>query len=326
MMKCWFTFLVIGTLLLSDVRLLQAQAVINPLISSKLSTLTAEQILKLDNPQNGYTVLNTTTGCINYFFNGLWYEYCGNCLPKLSKPQFQSVRVATDFVQVRMRDTAHYKAVLLPDSSVTYFTGNMGTIAKPARYYDTLLYRLLVFNLNDPCEHRPAADTTVQFRKRTNTRMPLPFETLQTGARRWTVKPSDATSNDRKVCVTINRFTYYNWSALNTDPYNPKHKPLHTQEKVCPSPFRLPTVQDAEELRENWDGEKHFAYFKSGDAGTVATVSPLRTESTDERHVYMLQNTDHPDGYQVMVITKEEVRVASLPRQVYAKVLCVMDE
>jgi hypothetical protein len=45
--------------------------------------LSEEQILSIEFPVNGLMVFNTTTGCINYYFNEDWLENCGTkqCLP-----------------------------------------------------------------------------------------------------------------------------------------------------------------------------------------------------------------------------------------------------
>ncbi|MEI6765644.1 MAG: PKD domain-containing protein [Bacteroidota bacterium] len=33
------------------------------------------------NPANGLIIFNTTTGCLNYYNTGNWYQWCGTCIP-----------------------------------------------------------------------------------------------------------------------------------------------------------------------------------------------------------------------------------------------------
>lgn len=47
----------------------------------------------LKNIENGYSILNTTTGCINYFFNAKWLEVCGVCSPSPVTAHIDSVVV-----------------------------------------------------------------------------------------------------------------------------------------------------------------------------------------------------------------------------------------
>lgn len=47
----------------------------------------------LKNIENGYSILNTSTGCINYFFNTKWLEVCGECSPSPKAAYIDSIVV-----------------------------------------------------------------------------------------------------------------------------------------------------------------------------------------------------------------------------------------
>ncbi|MEI6765894.1 MAG: PKD domain-containing protein [Bacteroidota bacterium] len=46
-----------------------------------LPRLTDVQRNAIVNPAEGLQIFNITSGCVNYYHNGLWYQLCGNCIP-----------------------------------------------------------------------------------------------------------------------------------------------------------------------------------------------------------------------------------------------------
>jgi len=44
--------------------------------------MTTEERDNIENIANGLLIFNISTGCPNYFFNGLWFELCGLCVPQ----------------------------------------------------------------------------------------------------------------------------------------------------------------------------------------------------------------------------------------------------
>lgn len=42
-----------------------------------LSNLSGVERNALQNPENGLIIINSTTGCLNYYYNTAWLEFCG---------------------------------------------------------------------------------------------------------------------------------------------------------------------------------------------------------------------------------------------------------
>jgi hypothetical protein len=59
-------------------------------ISKNLNVMNQSQIDSL-NAFDGVTVINSSSGCLNYFVNGSWFELCGKCIPELSLPKIDSI-------------------------------------------------------------------------------------------------------------------------------------------------------------------------------------------------------------------------------------------
>ena len=64
---------------------------IAPLYSKDAIPVKAQKEIETLSVGDGYIVLNSTTGCINYFIAGNWYSLCGNCTPQPEVPQIDSI-------------------------------------------------------------------------------------------------------------------------------------------------------------------------------------------------------------------------------------------
>ncbi|MEI6765361.1 MAG: hypothetical protein WCM76_06940 [Bacteroidota bacterium] len=72
----------------------------------------------INSPADGLIIFNTTTGCMNYYHNNIWYQWCGTCIPP-------SAPIAGNNSPVCSGDTIKLTASFIPN--VTYnWTGPNG--------------------------------------------------------------------------------------------------------------------------------------------------------------------------------------------------------
>lgn len=53
---------------------------------------TQKELDAMQSVPEGYIAHNMTTGCINYFFQGKWYQICGECFPHTQIPKIDSLK------------------------------------------------------------------------------------------------------------------------------------------------------------------------------------------------------------------------------------------
>ena len=310
-----------------DIKLLLNQAgSTNSLRNQDIRALSAEEISKLGPVNNGYTLLNTSTGCLNYFFNTNWFELCGNCIPKYGVPHISKITALAFGVQLEFADTFRYAAILFPDSDITMTFDRKIILHTPANREKDGVHRLKLINLNETCTNKPALDTFINFpavdkSKKLDKALPI----ISTGAHLWLTEPLATDLKDEKVCLRINNRSYYNWQSLNTDPYGKGLAKIYYTKKVCPAGFKIPSVNEAEDLVAFSRQEKIFDKFVLGKAGYVVTRKDKREEPTDEKFVFMLSDSDHPEAFETLLLTSDDIRIARLPREVYVRVLCVSE-
>lgn len=293
---------------------------------SGVPRLSTEQISAMQNVTDGTTVFNTTTGCLNYFFGGMWNESCGNCIPKYSKPRITKINALKQGVEIELADTGFYQAILLPDSEIISTRSQKMIIATPPMASANKKYRVLVSNLNDPCIRRPATDTAIVFPVEMVNGKPVkakyPFATVSTAQNIWMAEPLANMVSDEKVCMKVNGRPYYNWNALNKDSFN-LTAPVYYSKNVCPAGFAIPTVKQAEDLIAYNNQQPLLTEFKLAQEGFVMNPADKTEVTTDERNLFMLKNTEHPEGFNVLLLTPTDIRVAQLPRGAWVRVLCV---
>ena len=297
----------------------------------ELPNLTSAEIKKLFLVNNGYVVLNSTTGCINYFFNSYWYELCGNCIPAFDKPSIVSVQQFSSGNEILLKDTAKYLAVLFPDSISISTEGKKVFIKKPLNFDEKKKYVLRISNMNDRCDNRPILDTAIHFTsgevttsvkdKRNN----YSFSTVSAGAHFWLAEPVVTNVKDETVCIKTTSGFYYNWTALNKDPLKPTAMKVLYSANVCPSGFRIPAAKDVEELVEYNQKENVTDKFKLAKAGFVVPKESKKEDPTDNRFFFMLADSNHPEAFQTLLISGNDIRIATLPRDVYVQILCVSE-
>ncbi|MFN8322889.1 MAG: hypothetical protein U0T74_09545 [Chitinophagales bacterium] len=294
--------------------------------SQEVKSLSTEEISRIKVAGNGYTVFNNTTGCLNYFFNDSWFEICGNCIPQFSKPKITKITPLEFGNEIELADSFKYTAILLPDSEIVTVVGRKIVIKSPDRFETNKKYYLRIYNLNEPCENKPVIDTFVFFKPVVSADVSHgSSRTVSTGSQLWLSEPSVAFVKDEKVCIKLNSNVYYNWQSLNTDPFNKSKSAPYYSKKICPSGYRIPGVNDAEKLLEYNKQEAVFEKFDLGKSGFVVNALNKKEEPTDDRFIFMLKDSDHPDAFQALLITNSDIRIARLPRDVYVRILCVSE-
>ncbi len=299
--------------------------------NQELPSLSTQEIKKLVLVNNGYVVLNSTTGCINYFSNNYWYELCGDCIPAFDKPAISSVQQFFSGNEVLLKDTAKYLSVLFPDSFISITSGKKLFIKKPLNYDKKKKYVLRISNLNDRCDNRPILDTAIGFisgetpttviDKKNN----YSFSTVSAGAHFWLTEPLVTNIKDEAVCLKTASGFYYNWNAFNKDPFKPAGTNKLYAANVCPLGFRIPTAKEVEELVEYNQKENITDKFKLAKAGFVVPKESKKEEPTDDRFFFMLADSNHPEAFQTLLISRKDIRLATLPRDVYVQILCVSE-
>jgi uncharacterized protein (TIGR02145 family) len=289
-------------------------------------TFTADEIKKISVFNDGYTVFNTTTGCINYYFDSNWFEICGTCIPKYSKPKISRISSLAYGNEIELADSFRYLAVLFPDSELVTAFGKTIIVNAPKHFDGKKKYPLKIYNLSDPCKNRPILDTFVTFpsnvvRQTSNSSV----KTVSTGSHLWLSEPSVEYVNDEKVCIKLNGKVYYNWRSLNKDPFSESKSAPYYSKNVCPSGYRIPSVNDVETLIEYNKQETVFEKFELGKSGFVVNAQEKKEEPTDDRFIFMLKDSDHPEAFQALLITNSDIRIARLPRDVYVRILCVSE-
>lgn len=92
MMKKIFVFVIVVLLPLFFLAQNNVEMAVKNSNRNFLESLSQQEIDKIKNPANGLFILNSTTGCINYFATNRWNELCGNCLPKPKPTKVDSIR------------------------------------------------------------------------------------------------------------------------------------------------------------------------------------------------------------------------------------------
>jgi uncharacterized protein (TIGR02145 family) len=290
----------------------------------ELQSLSAEEIKKLALVNDGHMVFNKTTGCLNYFFHDMWYEVCGKCIPQFERPVISAIHSFASGNEVLLKDTGQYLAWLLPDSIRMITTDTKLFIKKPVNYAESKKYVLQITHLNDPCDRKPVLDTAIRF-VAGDKKSKYSFPTVAAGTHFWLAEPVIINVKDEKVCLKFNDAYYYNWAALNKDFAKPSGTVAAYSGNICPAGFRIPSEKDAEELIEYNQRESLTSQFKLPKLGYVVPKNEKKGEPTDDRFFFMLKESNQAEGFQTLVISGKEIRIATLPRDVYVQVLCVSE-
>ncbi|MEY4603893.1 MAG: hypothetical protein RIT43_1185 [Bacteroidota bacterium] len=77
----------IGTITPASSAILDINSTTQGVLAPRMTTVQRNAIV---NPANGLMIFNTTSGCLNYFFNGNWYKLCGIISTAPAAPVFLS--------------------------------------------------------------------------------------------------------------------------------------------------------------------------------------------------------------------------------------------
>ncbi len=323
-MNCVFHYLFTATLLCFGVVSACSQSIIK-----HTTSLTTEEISKLTSVADGTTVFNISTGCLNYFYNGLWNEACGNCIPQFSKPVIKKITPLLNGIEIELADTGYYQALLLPDSDIVVARTKKMVIDKPVSATANKKHRLFISNLNDLCYRRPVADTFIVFSNGAPTatiaESKYAFTVFSTGKNIWMTEPLGNFINDEKVSTKTDGKVYYNWISLNRDSFN-FASPVYYSKNVCPTSFSVPTDEQAEDLIAFSKQQATIEEFKISTPGFVYNPAGKTEVGVGDKNIFMLKNSEHPDGFNVLIFEGREIRKAVLPREVYVRILCVSSE
>lgn len=294
--------------------------------------MSEEALKNLPPQQNGFTVLNSTTGCLNYFFNQNRYAVCGNCIPKFAMPLIASGKSVNNGAEVTMSDSGSYRLLLMPDSILTDFNGKKVFIPKPETASTAVKHEVWVWHANETCPQPLIAKSSIQFTgaaapttirdKRTGT----VYNVLSVGKQLWLSEALSSPFKDEQLSVNINGAAYYNWNTLNADTFQKTKTDKKPLPQTCPVGFKIPSSKDVEELMQFAAEAKFNEKAAPSKNNYVVGMPGKQTEPTDAKKIFMMSDTDHPAGFHVMILENNEIRIASLPREVWVRILCVSEQ
>lgn len=273
---------------------------------------------------NGFMLLNSTSGRINYYFNGAWYEVSASCVPQFSRPVIQSLSNTYVGVVMNMKEEATYRVTLLPDSVIYETSGRQISIKRPESFVPGKTYKLLVENLNDPCDNRYKADTIIRFTVN-EAKKEYAFPVVYAGENTWMAEPLANYVEDAQVSLKSGKSVFYNWNTLNVDTFSSK-KAVYYSKNICPSGFRIPDAKDVESLNSFFGGQNISDKFKIGKEGEVLIAATKQIQKTKAGSFFMLKDSDRAGFFQVMLLDGNEVRIGTMPRSLYMRILCVSNE
>lgn len=229
-------------------------------VRSGLLTMTSAHRDSLTNVFQGMQILNTTTGCLNYYNGKIWQEICGNCVPQPSKAIAGSVAPTIYGDSVTL-------AANTPTSGVGTWTITQGTGGSftdknnPATVFKGVsgnTYKLR-WTISTPCGSSYDSVTVTLIAcggKITDSRDGRQYNTVLIGTQCWmaqnlnvgtmitgTTAMSDngiieryCYSNDTNNCVTYGAF--YQWNEMM------QYVTTESAQGICPNGWHLPS--DAE--------------------------------------------------------------------------------
>ncbi len=295
----------------------------------ELKSLSTKEIQSLTLNRNGYYVLNSTTGCLNYFFEGNWFELCGNCISTVSEPSILSANVAKLGTEIFLKDSANFRAVLFPDSIPYTFNGRSIVIKRPIDFSKDNAYYLKIENLDDNCKKKKSANFQIKFfdTKDETPKTKPDFETIEVGLKLWMKNPVAIKTNNALAYVQIKDDFFYNWNLVNVDSLNKNNSAAKQIEKVCPAGWHIPNSADIENLiKYNTSAtEKVADALKLNKLKPILSTREKSVEPTDNKYFFMSCSSPIPEAYHVFLFDNEEIRFAPISKEAFTRVICVED-
>ena len=269
--------------------------------------------------EDGYVILNTTSGCLNYRYNDVWLELCGGCLPLPQTPVLDTLIADYDNLTLVFEKTAQTSdsritGTLYPpeisknlEDNTISFTGLTNGIYY-VEYYSTnecgisskIKSEQITIVSTDQCDDQ-------EFIEFNGTDIPIG----SFGQNCWQIEDNyyQLPPNLANLGYKSNQdIQYYSLKVNNKIP-------------LCPEGWRLPTADDAENLiRYVNEEEERIAKFNPSNKGVYSKATDV--VGFDVSAIYLLNS----ESSQVLVINKNGGMIAPAENpKAFVQVRCVKE-
>jgi uncharacterized protein (TIGR02145 family) len=222
--------------------------------------------------QTGYTILNSTTGCINYYFNKQWLEICGKCSPTPLEAKVDSILIEDGIVQLYFSPFVlgcKYQ-IFVQSFDQPIITEQSPVIANNLKLNSSYQFKCISSskcgevqsaNWSSPISVK-LKDYCNGLKEFTDPESKQTYELMSIGKSCW-MKSSLVVEKSQikgsKEIVLENSVAYFSWTAASNAVTN-ENKLI---QGVCPSGFHLPLRVDVLNLIQAFRQNPHLSFFQN---------------------------------------------------------------
>lgn len=225
---------------------------------STLVAMTSAERDAIREPQNGMTLYNMTTHCINYYGDGMWRELCGKCATPPPMPEVEEVKAFYNAVTVKIKpDRYAHQLALLPTFTLIPDSSNKRVILRNENtpQFDKIMLlnvsdcgssemKLIdvTFSDQNPCKAEVVKDS----------RDGQEYRTYPLGNQCWmTQNLRFGEADNRQIFLNSdkqNKLYRWNFGEIVTNAQTKKNEVKNPKNTLCPAGWHIPTEQDLDEL------------------------------------------------------------------------------
>lgn len=202
--------------------------------TSGIRILEQVKIDSLSLPSEGTIILNSTTGCLNYYLKGHWHELCGSCLPRPGIVKKMNVADRGKYYVLFPETEGKCEKILIKTQDASLeFSGNWGDsiILQASRPIPSETLDVHIYCITSCGEGEP-------FTLRLKNRFPLKFSPVR---------------KDSSTGIIYRQVGGLRWMAQDWTPSEGVQRPLHTRPDIvtlkagqnpCPPSWHLPSDKE----------------------------------------------------------------------------------
>lgn len=242
--------------------------------NNSLTVLSQKQVNEITQPTEGLTVLNSTTGCLNYFLNNRWYQLCGACLPETSPYRIDSMVQNNGIVEIYFKkgvsDTLH---ITSGTQHIRLTSEASPCNIKVPLNADSMIIQ--TYASNECYSKQQEASIVLRLKKVSVS------------------KQEKVNIEGKKIGVKIlNGITWMceDWNSSNSR--SPVSEQLmNYSDKMCPSGWNIPKKKDWQELLSIFEGNVSEIFENAETESASIQLRLLGAYSNDEKKMYSQGST-----------------------------------
>lgn len=248
--------------------------------NNQLPVLKQEERDSLRDLSDGYTILNSSTGCINYFFQSTWFELCGNCSPEAKEIHIDSI-VCEDGISFIYFSPqvlgCNYKIINNQDQLL--IEGKTSPlVTKQLKFNSSYRFKCIT---SSSCGEVKSKDWSSEFilhskdyckgeKEYLDPLTGIRYHLMSAGRACWMqenwIVSGDLLKNTKEVHV-LNGENYLTWSYANGNKVVETNDPFVVNRGVCPSGYHLPNLNEMNNLIYAYQQNEKLSFFKQPSGG-----------------------------------------------------------